>query len=118
SKRFGIIGCGNVGGLLYLRLKAQGIDCCCYDPFLTSEQNPDLTTLTEVLAADVVCLHTPLTTDGPHPTYHLLGERELMQLSAGAVLLNAGRGEVIDNTALNRVLQQRTDLQVVLDVWE
>ncbi|HEV8077605.1 MAG TPA: 4-phosphoerythronate dehydrogenase, partial [Marinobacter sp.] len=118
TKRFGIIGCGNVGGLLYRRLKAQGIECYCYDPFLTSEQNPDLATLEQVLSADVVCLHTPLTLDGPHPTRHLLGERDLLQLPSGTVLLNAGRGEVIDNAALNRVLQQRTDLQVVLDVWE
>ena len=37
---------------------------------------------------------------------------------AGAVLLNAGRGPVIDNQALLNVLRQRSDLQVVLDVWE
>ena len=32
DKKFGIIGCGNVGGLLHKRLKLQGVDCYCYDP--------------------------------------------------------------------------------------
>src|SRR5690606_37419058 len=52
------------------------------------------------------------------PSFHLLGERELRQLKPGAVLLNCGRGAVIDNAALLRVLEDRPDLQVVLDVWE
>src|SRR5690606_31786481 len=58
TQRVGIIGCGNVGGLLYRRLRAQGVECCCYDPFLRLEQNPDLTTLKEVLQCDVISLHT------------------------------------------------------------
>lgn len=115
---FGIIGCGNVGGLLYRRLRAQGVDCRCYDPFLTPADNPDLAPLEEVLAADVVCLHTPLTTAGPHPTHHLLDAGRLRQLRPGAVLLNAGRGEVIDNGALLARLREGVDLTVVLDVWE
>jgi erythronate-4-phosphate dehydrogenase len=116
--RVGIIGCGNVGGLLYRRLKLQGVECVCYDPFLSLEQNPDLTSLEDVLDCDLICLHTPLTKSGPHPSFHLLGEAELRRLKPGAVLLNAGRGPVVDNQALNRVLAGRPDLRVVLDVWE
>jgi len=118
GKRFGIIGCGNVGGQLYRRLKAQGIDCYCYDPFLTAEQNADLTTLEAVLACDIISMHTPLTLDGPYPSFHLVGEKELDQLQAGAVLLSCGRGAVIDNQALLAFLKVRSDVQVVLDVWE
>ncbi len=114
----GIIGCGNVGGLLHRRLKAQGVDCRCYDPFLAHEQNPDLASLEVVLDSDIICLHTPLTRTGPHPSYHLLGEVHLRQLKPGAVLLNAGRGSVVDNQALLQVLVDRPDLRVVLDVWE
>ena len=116
--KFGIIGCGNVGGLLYKRLKAQGVDVCCYDPNLSLAQNPDLTSLEEVLACDVISMHTPLVTTGPHPSFHLIGRSELLQLKSGAVLINCGRGPVIDNQALLDVLQQRNDLHVVLDVWE
>ena len=116
--KFGIIGCGNVGGLLYKRLKAQGVEVHCYDPNLTLEQNPDLTSLAEVLGCDVISMHTPLVVDGPHPSFHLLSHKELRQLKPGAVLINAGRGAVIDNQALLDVLNTRTDLRVILDVWE
>ncbi|MDR7090156.1 4-phosphoerythronate dehydrogenase [Cellvibrio fibrivorans] len=116
--KFGIIGCGNVGGLLYKRLKAQGVDVLCYDPNLTLAQNPDLTSLEEVLACDVISMHTPLVTTGAHPSFHLLGRKELLQLKLGAVLINCGRGPVIDNQALLDVLTERNDLRVVLDVWE
>lgn len=116
--KFGIIGCGNVGGLLYKRLKAQGVDVHCYDPNLTPAQNPDLTNLDEVLACDVISMHTPLVTTGAHPSFHLLGRKELLQLKTGAVLINCGRGPVINNQALLDVLAERDDLRVVLDVWE
>ncbi len=115
---FGIIGCGNVGGLLYKRLKAQGVTLRCYDPNLSLAQNPDLTTLDEVLQCDVISMHTPLVTDGPHPSFHLLARDELRQLKPGAVLINCGRGPVIDNQALLYVLAERNDLRLVLDVWE
>jgi erythronate-4-phosphate dehydrogenase len=118
DKKFGIIGCGNVGGLLYKRLKMQGVDCYVYDPLLPSDKNPDLTTLEEVLACDVISMHTPLTKSGTHPSYHLLNVAELNQLKAGAVLLNCGRGPVINNADLLTFLQHRNDVQVVLDVWE
>lgn len=118
SVKFGIIGCGNVGGLLYRRLKAQGVDVRCYDPNLSLDENPDLTSLEDVLACDVISMHTPLVIDGPYPSFHLLSHRELRLLKKEAVLINAGRGAVIDNQALLEVLTTRPDLRVVLDVWE
>ena len=118
GKRFGIIGCGNVGGLLHQRLKLQGVDCYCYDPLRDNLVDDDLTSLEEVLSCDIISMHTPLTTTGDHPSFHLIGLNELQQLKTGAVLINAGRGAVIDNAALNEFLTQRHDVRVVLDVWE
>ncbi len=118
DKTFGIIGCGNVGGLLYRRLKAQGVKVRCYDPNLSLTQNPDLTSLDEVLSCELISMHTPLVTAGAHPSFHLMGLEQLSQLRQGAVLLNCGRGPVIDNQALIQVLKNRPDLRVVLDVWE
>lgn len=118
DKKFGIIGCGNVGGLLYKRLKLQGVDCYCYDPLRTPEGNSDLTTLEEVLSCDIVSMHTPLTKTGDHPSFHLINLPELRQLKSGAVLLNCGRGPVINNTDLLQFLTERDDVRVVLDVWE
>lgn len=116
--RFGVIGCGNVGGLLLQRLDELGVGCVGYDPFLNKEENPLLGTLTQALTADVVCVHTPLTKSGEHPTFHMLSAEQLRQLKPNAVLINAGRGSVVNNTDLLQVLGNRTDLKVVLDVWE
>lgn len=114
----GIVGCGQVGGRLYRRLRELGVACRCHDPFLTASQQPDLCTLEEVLRADIVSLHTPLTTSGPYPTHHLLNADNLAQLREGAVLLNTGRGAVISNDDLRNLLARRKDLRVVLDVWQ
>ncbi len=118
GKTVGIVGCGNVGGHLHRRLKALGIQCHCYDPFLSKAQNQDLGDLDAVLACDVVSIHTPFTNQGPHPTYHLIDEQALKRLRAGAILLSCGRGPAVDNAALKTRLKQGADLRVVLDVWE
>lgn len=118
SATFGIIGCGNVGGSLYRRLQALGISTAVYDPFLNDSQNPNLQTLERVLASDVICMHTPHTDSGPHPSVHLLNQERLDQLGDSCVLINAGRGPSIDNKALKKILEARTDLKVALDVWE
>lgn len=118
GKKFGIIGCGNVGGLLYKRLKLQGVDCYCYDPLRVPENNDDLTSLEKVLACDIISMHTPLTKTGEYPSFHLINLAELQQLKSGAVLLNCGRGPVINNVDLLKFLHQRNDVKIVLDVWE
>jgi erythronate-4-phosphate dehydrogenase len=113
----GIVGCGNVGGRLYQVLTELGVNCRCYDPFLTKEQIPDWVSFDDILQSDVLCLHTPFTTEGAFPTYHLFDEAVLAQLSSKVLLINAGRGAVVDNAALLRLLPDKS-WQVALDVWE
>jgi erythronate-4-phosphate dehydrogenase len=48
----------------------------------------------------------------------LLDTERLRRLRSGAVLINASRGAVVDNTALLQLLNERSDIRVVLDVWE
>lgn len=115
---FGIIGCGNVGGRLQQRLKALGLPVVVYDPFLNPSENSDVTSLEAVLESDVICMHTPFTQDGPYPTRHLLDQANLKRLKPGCLLINAGRGPAVDNQALKRVMAEREDLNVALDVWE
>ena len=116
--KIGIVGCGNVGGLLHRRLSDLGVNCCCFDPFLTLGQNSDLGPLENIFDCDIVCLHTPYTTTGRFPSHHLFNAENLSNLKRGAVLINAGRGGVVDNLSLLDLLQQRADLRCVLDVWE
>ncbi|MEP1593368.1 MAG: DUF3410 domain-containing protein, partial [Halieaceae bacterium] len=66
----------------------------------------------------VITLHPSLTLASPWPSRHLLGVEELAQISAKQLLINASRGEVIDNAALLNQLQRHAEWPVVLDVWE
>ena len=118
NKTLGIIGCGNVGGRLYRRMRDLGIRCKVYDPFLSESDIPDLTDLEQVLACDIICVHTPLTTGEPFPTYHMLDFSRLQQIKTGGLIINAGRGPVVDNQALLKLFRAGSQLRVVLDVWE
>lgn len=118
NSKVGIVGCGNVGGRLYQKLVALGVNCRVYDPFLSTSQIPDLVSFNEVLDCDIITLHTPLTTEGEFPTYHLFNQQVLSALKSNILLINAGRGAVIDNKALINRLKQSDGLQVALDVWE
>ncbi|MDB4352587.1 4-phosphoerythronate dehydrogenase [Porticoccaceae bacterium] len=114
----GIVGCGNVGGRLYRALSNLGVSCNVYDPFLNADSGFNLTDFDTVLASDIICVHTPLTTSGPHPTKHLFNAEVLARIDPDSLLINAGRGAVVDNTALLELLESGSPLRVALDVWE
>lgn len=114
----GIIGCGRVGTLLSGMLETLGVRCLLNDPPLAASGDPrDFRTLDEILQADVVTLHVPLTLTGEYPTRHLLGAEHLQRLRPGAAVINTARGGVVDESALNQLLLER-HLQAVIDVWE
>lgn len=118
KSRVGIVGCGNVGGRLYQKLRDLGVQCRVYDPFLNQTQIADLCLFEDILDCDIISLHTPLTQGGEFPTHHMFNPQVLQQVKASTLLINAGRGAVIDNRALLARLKQADGLQVALDVWE
>lgn len=118
GKTVGIIGCGHVGGRLLKCLEALEVKCKVYDPFLNATQCSVLVDFPELITADIVCVHTPLTRTGRFPTYHMIDQAALESMKPGAMLINAGRGAVVDNKALLEVLHSGASLRVVLDVWE
>jgi len=123
SLTVGIVGGGNTGTRLSEKLTALGIKYIICDPLLEAQQqnNNDerkYDSLEDVLACDVISLHVPIIEDGEHPTFHLLNEHRLKQLNEKQILINACRGEVIDNQALLVMKKQGHGLKLVLDVWE
>ncbi|MEX2365299.1 MAG: 4-phosphoerythronate dehydrogenase [Pseudohongiellaceae bacterium] len=118
--RVGIIGAGHIGGRLATILKGLGMDYVIHDPFLDhhSEHADKLVPLADVLDADVITLHVPLTVNSPYPTQHLLDTALLRNLPGNKVLINTSRGAVIDSAALLARLQVRQDLLTVIDAWE
>lgn len=116
QKSVGVVGCGNVGSRLVKRLKALGMDVFAYDPLLSMQD--ELNTLDEVLSCDVVSIHTPLTTEGEFPSYHLIDAEALNKMPADGILINTARGPVVDNKALLLHLKNNPAFNAVLDVWE
>lgn len=116
---YGVVGAGEVGGRLVRVLRGLGWKVLVCDPLREGHENGDFVSLDTVLdQCDVISLHAPLQRDGEHPTWHLLDAPRLARLRAGAWLINASRGPVVDNAALRELLLERDDLHAVLDVWE
>ncbi len=120
DRTVGIVGVGNVGGRLQKRLAAWGVKTLLCDPPRAEHgDNEAFLSLEEVAAqADVLTFHTPLIKQGAHKTLHMADSALLLGLKSDAIVINACRGEVVDNSALTEVLKTRQDLSVVLDVWE
>jgi erythronate-4-phosphate dehydrogenase len=119
QKSLAIIGVGHVGSRVERKAEALGMQVCLCDPPLR-----DLTgdiryrTLDEVLGADILTFHVPLASDGPYPTWHMLGRKMLDRLSPNQVLINTSRGAVFDGRELKNALRQRRISGAILDVWE
>ena len=124
NRKVGIVGYGQVGRRLYEVFEQLGVEVCTYDPFVQATTDSNNTVnhclcLNDLIdQSDIICLHTPLTTEGPYPTHHLISTPQLEAMKQGTVLINAGRGPVIDGESLKNILRQRSDLTVALDVWE
>jgi erythronate-4-phosphate dehydrogenase len=118
GKTIGIVGVGNIGKLVKNKAEALGMHPVLNDPPLAEVGQFDHRSLKETLACDVVTLHTPFTTGGPYPTYHMLNEQTLKWLKPSAIFINAARGEVVDTHALLDALTHKRVGPTVIDVWE
>ncbi|WP_145011043.1 4-phosphoerythronate dehydrogenase PdxB [Pseudomonas oryzihabitans] len=118
-RTYGIVGAGQVGGRLAEVLRGLGWTVLVCDPPRQAREQGDFHGLDELIErCDVLCLHTPLIRAGEHRTLHLFDAARLARLRPGTWLLNACRGEVIDNAALRAHLAGGAELAVALDVWE
>ena len=89
------------------------------DPPRADRGDGDFRSLDELVQhADILTFHTPLFKDGPYKTPHLADEKLIRSLKPGAILINACRGAVVDNTVPLTCLNEGQKLSVVLDVWE
>jgi erythronate-4-phosphate dehydrogenase len=113
TKRVGIVGSGQVGSRLNHRLSQIGIKTCVFDPYVDTA----IDTFNDVLESDVVSLHVPLTHHDDYPTHHLIDDSALNLMKDDAMLINTSRGNVIDEDALKRILNEKT-MRVVLDVFD
>jgi erythronate-4-phosphate dehydrogenase len=119
EKRVAIIGAGKVGSALSKFLDALEIDYCLCDPPLQLQGDQRcFVSFEKALECDIICLHTPLVTTGAYPTLHMFDEHRLAALRDDQYLINACRGEIVDDKALHELFKRGKKLNVVLDVWE
>jgi len=117
GKRLGVVGLGRIGREVAARCRAFGMEVQAYDPFVSpavaEQAHVKLRTLEELLqSSDYLTLHTTLTEE----TRHLLGRASLPRVKPGMRIVNAARGELIDDEALLEALDSGRVAGAALDV--
>jgi len=118
EKTVGIVGFGRLGRMLARRLRGFDTPILYYDvmayPDAEKELNAKRVTLDELLKeSDIVSINTPLTPE----TRGLIGEREISLMKPSALLINTGRGPVVDEKALIAALKTNKIRGAGLDVF-
>jgi D-specific alpha-keto acid dehydrogenase len=109
----GVIGTGRIGGAVIDRLRGFGCRTLAYDTRPTA--SADYVSLGALLEeSDIVTLHTPLTAE----THHLLDRHRIERMKHGAVIVNTGRGALVDTEALVCALERGRLGGAALDVLE
>lgn len=116
GKRFGIIGLGTIGQKVAEIAQVFGAEVVYYS---TSGKNTDQPyqrlELDELLkTSDVVSIHAPLNEN----TDNLLHYERLIQMKPTAYLINTGRGRIVNETDLAKVLDEEMIAGAALDVFE
>jgi erythronate-4-phosphate dehydrogenase len=115
NKTLGIIGVGNVGRRLEVKAKQLGMKTLLNDPPREALEGSDnFTSLESALSADIVTFHTPLTYSGPHPTYKLLDSHNFKHINNDAIVINAARGGIINETVWETTQTKAN----IIDCWE
>ena len=119
GKTLGLLGIGRIGALVANRALAFGMSVIAYDPYLSDgqirERNAEPGSFEAVLqGADYLSLHLPLTAE----TRGLIGTRQFEMMKAGARMVCAARGGVIDEGALRAALDSGHLAGAALDVFE
>ena len=118
GKTIGIVGTGNVGREVARIANALGMKCLAWtfnpSPERAENMGVEFVELDELLKqSDVVSLHVRLSAD----SRNMIGAREFGIMKPDALLINGGRGELVDDTALVEVLQSGHLAGAGLDVF-
>lgn len=110
---WGLLGCGATGLATAKLLQGFGCSVIGYDPYAKNLSNIELTTFEEVLKrSDVVSIHMPSTAE----TNGSINAKSLAFMKPDAVIVNVGRGEVINEADLMAALKAKTIAGAALDV--
>lgn len=115
----GVFGTGKIGQCMADILKGFGMKVICYDPFPNEKwakekgfSYVDIDTIFK--ESDVLSFHCPLTDE----TYHIVNHDNMKKMKSDAVIINTGRGALIDTKALVHALKHKHIGGAALDVYE
>jgi len=120
GKTLGIVGLGRIGSRVGALAKAFGMKILVYDVIQLPEQlikslEAEVVDLDPLLSrSDFVTLHVPLTPE----TRRMMNSERLAKMKKGSYLINASRGEVVDERALYEALKEGWLAGAALDVFE
>ena len=119
GKTAGIIGTGKIGQILIKILKGFDMKVIAYDLFPNQKAADELdfeyVSLDELYAnSDIISLNCPLTKD----TQYMINRRSMLKMKDGVILVNTGRGQLIDSADLVEALKDKKVGAVALDVYE
>lgn len=119
ERTLGVVGVGHVGTLVADMARSWGMRVLLCDPPRAERGEEGFVSLDAIAhEADVITLHTPLTHEGPHATYHLADEAFFASLQRKPYFINTSRGETTDTSALLQALDEGLIAQCCIDVWE
>lgn len=120
NKTLGIIGMGNIGKAVAKRAKAFDMNIIYYnrtplDPLVEKELDCKYVSLDEIITnSDFLTLHLSY-----NPSlHHLINEETLNKMKPTSYLINAARGQLVDEKALLRALKSKKIMGAALDVFE
>ncbi len=113
GKTWGIIGLGEIGRSVANIAKTFGANVCYYSTSGKNENTEfEKITLSRLIEnSDIISIHAPLNVS----TENLISHSELLQMKDGAILLNLGRGGIVDEDALSVIIDVKP-IYVGLDV--
>jgi D-3-phosphoglycerate dehydrogenase len=119
NKTLGVIGAGNIGGIVCDRALGLRMKVVAYDPFLSEERAAKLgvtkVELDELLArADFITLHVPLT----DKTRNILSAENIAKCKPGVRIINCARGGLVDEAALAEAIKSGHVAGAGFDVFE
>ena len=118
NKTLGIIGIGNIGGIVANRARGLEMKVVAYDPTLSedkiAEKGAEKVELDELLArSDFITLHTPLL----DATRNILSAENLAKTKKGVRIVNCARGGLVDEVALAELLKSGHVAGAAFDVF-
>ncbi|MFT7413489.1 MAG: D-lactate dehydrogenase [Methylophagaceae bacterium] len=118
QKTVGIIGGGKIGQLVGERMKAFGCEILVYEPYNIEAcealgfKCADLDTL--ITQSDIITLHCPLVPS----TRHIINAKTIANMKQGVMLINTGRGGLLDTKAVLAAIKSRKVAYLAIDVYE